>query len=548
MAALAEKSGRAISEEEWRVLRAKSMSTHPAELLPDNDNLPAILLPYQQRLMEAVSEHALTVYEKSRRTGVTWAAAAIAVLTAGAARDAGGMDALYIGYNLDMAREFIDTAAMWARAFMPAAMAVEEFLFDDQDEEGDTRHIGAFRIRFASGFEIVALTSKPRSLRGRQGFVIIDEAAFHDALDELLKAAIALLMWGGKVLVISTHDGDTNPFNELVREIRAGDRAGIVLRTDFDEALEEGLYERICLVTGREWSVEAEAAWRAEIIAFYGEDADEELFVIPAAGSGAWLSRALIEARMDRNLPVFRLERKADFVELPEPARRLDILDWCEEHLREPLKDFNPILDSFVGQDFARSVDVSVIAPGQLTMAMNRIVPFMVEMRNIPFAQQRQVLFYICDRLPRFRVGAMDAGGNGAQLAEEAADEYGHDRIHQVKFTVEWYRTEMPPLKSAFEDSSVVLPHDRDVLADLAMVRLVDGVARVPKRRAEGTDAKARHGDAAIAMALLHFASRQDFSDIAYDNAETIDRGQRRFRKRPGPGVGPNMHRKGGLL
>jgi phage FluMu gp28-like protein len=44
-----------------------------------------------------------------------------------------------------------------------------------------------------------------------QGKVLIDEAAFHDDLDELLKAAMALTMWGSHVVVISTHDGAENP-------------------------------------------------------------------------------------------------------------------------------------------------------------------------------------------------------------------------------------------------------------------------------------------------------------------------------------------------
>ncbi|MEM7667521.1 MAG: hypothetical protein AAF317_00025 [Pseudomonadota bacterium] len=541
--------GRQISRAEYEAKRNADLGDLTAALgKAGNDNLPAVLLPYQQELVDTVAQSALTVYEKSRRTGVTWAAAAIAVLTSGAARGQGGMDSLYIGYNLDMAREFIDTCAMWARAFMPAAMAVEEFLFDDQDGDGETRQIKSFRIAFASGFEIVALTSKPRSLRGRQGFVIIDEAAFHDALEELLKAAMALLMWGGKVLVISTHDGDTNPFNELILEIRSGDRAGKVLHTDFDEALAQGLYERICLVTGRDWSVEAEAQWREEIISFYGDDADEELFVIPSAGSGSWLSRALIEARMSSDFEVIRLEREGKFAQMDQKLRRLDILDWCEDNLREPLKTFNPLLDSFFGMDFARSHDISSIVPGQVGRTLRRVVPFIVEMRRIPFAQQRQVLFYMLDRLPRLRGGALDAGGNGAELAENTADEYGHDRIEQVKFSVEWYRVNMPPLKKAFEDDAILLPSDKDVLDDLALVKLIDGVARVPKKRAEGTDSQMRHGDTAIGTALFHFATRNDFEEIDYQTAETLlDEGPG-FRPRESDDGGIDFNRSGGLL
>jgi hypothetical protein len=54
--------------------------------------------------------------------------------------------------------------------------------------------------------------------------VIIDEAAFHEQLGELIKAAMALLMWGGQVHIISTHNGADNPFNELIQDIRAKKR------------------------------------------------------------------------------------------------------------------------------------------------------------------------------------------------------------------------------------------------------------------------------------------------------------------------------------
>lgn len=291
-----------VSAEEWARLRAEAVAAPPPHLSGEG-----VLLPYQRRLIEAVEQHEVVAFPKSRRIGATWGIGAKGVLLSGAARTAGGMDTLYIGYNLDMAREFIDVCAMWARSFSVGAGQVGEFLFADQDEHGHSRDIQAFRIQFASGFEIVALASRPRSLRGRQGFVIIDEAAFHDDLPGVLKAALAFLVWGGRVLVVSTHDGDENPFNELVNEIRAGKRAGHVLQTDFDEAVREGLYARVCLVKGWNWSPEAEAAWRAKIRAFYGEGAAEELDVIPRSGGARYLPLALIEARTSREVPVLRL-------------------------------------------------------------------------------------------------------------------------------------------------------------------------------------------------------------------------------------------------
>ena len=238
-------SARAITEQEWAELRRASLVAGPG--LDARASLDKILLGYQQRLLATVAAFRVTVVEKSRRTGATWAIGAQAVLTSASARSEGGMDSLYIGYNLDMAREFIDCAAMWARAFHEVLVGeLDEFMFDD----GPDKAISAFRVRFASGFEIVALASRPRSLRGRQGFVIIDEAAFHDDLKELMKAALALLIWGGRVMVISTHNGEDNYFNALVKEARSGSKGYGYERFDFDDALKDGLYQRVCLRTG----------------------------------------------------------------------------------------------------------------------------------------------------------------------------------------------------------------------------------------------------------------------------------------------------------
>ena len=200
-----------VTAEEWERHREASRQALPDTL--KGKTLPDVLLPYQQRAVASIMELPVVVIEKSRRIGLTWGIAAAAVLVSAASRSAGGMDSLYLGYSLDMAREFIDTAAMWAKAFAPAACEVEECLFKDTKPDGSSDDILAYRIVFASGYEIMALTSRPRSLRGRQGMVILGEAAFHDQLGEVMKAALALLMWGGKVVVVSTHHGDTNPFD-----------------------------------------------------------------------------------------------------------------------------------------------------------------------------------------------------------------------------------------------------------------------------------------------------------------------------------------------
>ncbi|MDJ0826967.1 MAG: hypothetical protein QNJ16_15850 [Rhodobacter sp.] len=481
----------------------------PPELAGE-EALPDVLLPYQAELLAATAVSPLTVCEKSRRIGMTWGVGADAVLTAGAARSAGGMDVLYIGYNLDMAREFIDVCAMWARAFVPAAGDVQEFLFTEQGEDGADRFIQAFRIAFASGFEIVALTSKPRSLRGRQGYVIFDEAAFHDELGEMLKAALPLLMWGGKVLVISTHDGQDNPFNELVQEVRSGKRAGEVVRVTFDDAIAQGLYERIALVKGLDPTSEARQKWIATVRNAMGDAAGEELDCIPRAGSGTYLSGAAIEACMQSDFTIARLTCPDGFELRPMAERTAYVAAFLERDVAPALERLDPARLTALGEDFGRSVDLSVIAVGQEMADLSVAVPLLVEMANTPIEQQKQVVRFIAERLARFLGAHFDATGNGLALAEWAQEEFGHDRIEPVKITQAWYLEHGPLLKGHIEDQTIGLPRDSEIKSDLRAVRLINGVPSIPNARDGG-----RHGDAAVALMMLLAALKGEFE--AYD-------------------------------
>lgn len=499
----------------WAVLRAaqgRATAADPHET--------AILLPYQVAIERACERHDVVVVEKSRRTGATWGAAAGAVLRSGAARGQGGMDTLYMGTSADMAKEFIDAAAQWARLFDKAITAQGDELFDDGSDDG----IKATRIDFASGFSIVALSSRPRSLRGRQGFAILDEAAFVDNLRALLQAALAFLIWGGKVLIISTHNGDQNVFNQLVTDVRAGRRPYGLVRFDLDQALEQGLYERICLVTKKDaWTPEHEADWRDGLIKQYGDGADEELYCIPSAGGGVVLPRVLIEARRNEAVPVLRYEQPTSFAMMPEDVRRLATTGWCAEHLAPALAACDPHLQHALGEDFGRVADLTVLWPLAIGKNLARRTPFVVELRNIPFEQQRQVLFYVADRLPRLHAMKLDAGGNGAYLAEVAAQRYGELRVEQVKLSQGWYLENVPPLKAAFEDAMIDVPADADIVTDLATPVYKAGIASIPPLRTAGADGAKRHADSFVAAVLAYAASRADPETYEYLPVSELD-------------------------
>lgn len=475
-------------------------------------DLPAVLLLYQQDWIGVRSP--LKVGEKSRRIGLTWAEAADNVLVAASARPAGGMNVYYLGYNQDMTVEYIQACAMWARAFNYAAGEIEEGIWPDEDPD---KHIKTYTISFPSGFRIVALTSRPSNLRGRQGVVVIDEAAFHQDLRELLKAALALLIWGGEVHVISTHFGTDNPFNELIEEIRAGKRKGVLFRCTFKKAVAQGLYKRVCLRKGIAWTQEQEDAWVQDVYDFYGDAAEEELDCVPSQGGGAYLSLALLEQRSSREVPVLRLAYPQGYETIAEHLRLADSLSWCERELLPLLEAIPRNLRSFYGMDFGRSGDLSVIVPLLQEQDLRRRQPFQVELRNVPFKQQEQVLFFLVDRLPTFLGGKNDARGNGQAIAEAAAVRYGHTRIEQVMLTEGWYRDNMPPFKAGLEDGTLYdLPADKDTIDDYRALQVIKGVARVPDSRTTEKGGGKRHGDAAVAGVLAYAASRSPAAPIEF--------------------------------
>lgn len=480
------------------------------ELIPYNSN--ELLLGYQKRWV--ADESPLKIAEKSRRTGLTWAEAADATLTASAAKSAGGTNHFYVGSNKEMAREFIDAVAMWAKAFDKVATEISEEVFTDEDKD-----ILTFVVYFDSGYKVQALSSNPSNLRGMQGNVTIDEAAFHERLAEVLKAALALTMWGAKVRLISTHNGDESIFNELINDSRAGKKRYSVHRITLDDACREGLYQRICERTGKQWSIEAEEDWKAGLLKDTAteEDALEEYYCVPKSGGGAYLSRILIEARMRPEYTVVQYLGTAEFNQWPEHIREAEMNDWCEQNLLPLLVVLDPKLHHCMGEDFGRSSDMTVIAPMQVGTDLIRRVPFLCELHNVPFKQQEQVFNYIADRLPRLYAGALDGRGNGQYMAEQAGYRYGQGRMESVMLSQGFYLEHMPKFKAAFEDDKLHIPQHADILSDLRALQVIKGIPKLPDTKTDSK--KQRHGDSAIALFLAYYASLMEVEEFAYHSA-----------------------------
>ncbi len=484
------------------------------------EDVPMLLLPYQQEWVDAIlaGKDPFALYTKSRRIGVSWADAAGAALLGSQVK---GRNTFYIGYEKEMTRGYINDCADWAKLYALGASEVEESEEIWREGEED-KAIQVFRIFFNSGFRIEALSSKPRNLRSRQGDVVLDEAAFHDDLPGMMKAARALRIWGGRIRLITTYNGVANPYYELEEQVLAGKLPYQRYFTTFLHAIEQGLFKRICLITGQEWSEPAEQDFIRSTLAEFGEDADEELLCIPAKGGGKYFSRVLVESTM-QPLPIARLELPDSYLQLTPAAQKLKLDSWIEQDLKPALSVLEPDLKTFLGGDFGRVGDLSVFMVGQEMRDLTRRGALAIELRNVPYLEQFKILSYCIKHSPRFISAALDAAGNGLALAESGQREFG-SRVQAIKPNDSFYLEHFPKLRAAMQDGKFVQPASSDLLDDFGLVELMNGTPKIPSdRRTKGKDGKQRHGDGCIAALMFWVASTQPYVPIEF---EAIEGGQ----------------------
>jgi phage FluMu gp28-like protein len=201
---------------------------------------------------------------------------------------------------------------------------------------------------------------------------------------------------------------------------------------------------------------------------------------------------------------------------VPEHRRKAEVQRWIEQELEPVMRStLDPALQTGFGMDIGRHRDLTVMCPMQITRTMRRVVPFMVELAKVPFQQQEQIRDAIARALPRFIGGRIDATGIGASLAESGTQRFGESMVG-VKFSTEWYRTEMPPVKAAFEDNAISVPRDAEVAADLRAFKIVKGIATLPALRVAAAAGGTRHGDSGIAIVLAYSATRMPFAPYEY--------------------------------
>lgn len=359
------------------------------------------------------------------------------------------------------------------------------------------------------GSKITALPANPDTARGFSANVLLDEFAFHAQSKAIWGALYPVISKGWKIRVVSTPNGKSNKFYELMTENDSPWSRHIV---DIYKAVAQGLTRNIDelragLGDQDLWQQEFELKWLDE--------------------ATAWLDYELILANETEGYGL---------------VRALDYNSGILSTNVESGTPFGPTNNSvYVGMDIARKKDLTCIWVGE--MLGDTLYPReIVTMRRATFAAQMNELMRICRRDRPVRV-CIDETGMGMPFVEQAKREIGSYIIEGVNFTIASKFTMASKLKDRMEDRRFRLPvgqrEIRDDLHSITKAITTTGLVRlIHDGESDG------HGDRFWAAALACEAASE--LPLTYDGFESIAAGAHK-KARPGwhPEDEPSFRRGG---
>lgn len=380
-----------------------------------------ILLPYQKDWVEDLSR--FKIWLASRQIGKSFALTLEPVLDTVERKT----NWVYLSVGERQARELAEKAKLHLDAIKAAAEAMEDY-FRGASGERYTQ----LEYRLPNGARHIFLPANPDTARGYTANLALDEFAFHKDSRAIWTALYPSITRHRdlKVRISSTPNGKSNKYFDLWEgrdEQANAQQVWSRHRTDIYDAVAQGL--DIDPEELRQ-ALNDDLAWAQEYLLEFTEE------------NTAYLSYELIGS----------CEDAAATVDPPQPP-----LLKGEAEGRG---------DMYLGFDVGRHRDLSVITIAERVgdVYWTRRV---LELRNTPFATQREVLYGL---LPQVRRAAIDATGLGEQLAEEAKTRFGY-KVEPVKFTAEVKNDLATTLRRAFEDKRIRIPVDRNLREDLHSVR-----------------------------------------------------------------------------
>lgn len=440
-----------------------------AKVIPARDTL---LLPYQAKWVRDKAR--LKLAEKSRQIGWTWATA-YGIVSRKALKTAAG-DAWISSRDEIQARLFLEDCKNFAAILQTGAQDLGERAIDDKGNS-------AYVLQFANGLRAHSMSSNPDAQAGKRGDRVLDEFALHPDPRKLYAIAYPGITWGGSMEIFSTHRGSANFFNELVTEIaHKGNPKGISFhRVTLQDALDQGFLGKLqAKLPADDPRQDMDEATYFDFIRRGAPDEEtflQEYMCVPSDDNSAFLSYDLIAScEYPLNL--------GNTWQVP--------LDHCQGPL-------------YAGVDVGRDHDLTVIWVIEKIagVAFTRAI---ICLHRQTFDAQEAELYRVLE-LPGLRRCCIDCTGIGRQFTERAQRRFGAYRVEAVSFTAPVKEELAFPVRAAFEDRSLRVPHDPLIRADLRAIKKETTAAG--NLRFTADRGKNGHADRFWALALALHAGKQ---------------------------------------
>lgn len=326
--------------------------------------------------------------------------------------------------------EYVETVAKHAKALGAGIkLLVSEFL-------AEGFRFKELSIEFPTGAKLIGLPANPVTARGSAGNIHLDEYDHHHDQDGINKACMPLITRGYWMRVISTPRGKRG----LYRLWTHGGPKWSRHRIDIHEAIRQGLKVdlevlRAACRSAEDWQQEYECAFLDE--------------------GYSWIPYELID----------QAESMAATEALP---------DGFLEQPHGPL---------YFGLDIGRKRHLSVGWLSELVGDV-RVTRAVAVAEKMKFRDQKALYW------PLIRIAqraCIDNTGIGAQLAEEAADDFG-SKVEEVTFTATTKERIAELVRDAYADRRVRIPINPTIREDIHSVQKLVTAAGNTRFNAEETD------------------------------------------------------------
>jgi len=407
-----------------------------------------ILLPYQQEIYKGIEKHKYSVILAARQTGKSFIVSLWAFFRA---LEIPNHTILVISPSERQSKNLIDKVKLHIQAVRKIKAQIVE----------DAK-LNSLEVKFPNQSRIIALPSKPETVRGFSGDVIMDEAAFFEQGMQVYQAVFPTITRKKhyKLIAISTPKGKSDLFYYLWQTAE-NNQLWFKYKLTILDAVKKGLDVNIDQL---KQGIKNEEAWKTEYMCEFIDEA------------GAFLPYELIQSCETQNIKV------------------------------ENLKQLEG--DIYLGIDIGRKHDLTVISVLEklgdvLYLRKQEII------KNLPFKEQ----FNIIDHYTSYaRRVAIDNTGLGMQLAEELQQKWGEIKILPITFTAKTKEELATKLKSKFQDKLIRIYPDKDLREDLHSVQKVITPSGNIKLEAERSHLG--HADRFWSLALAVYASLEEEQKI----------------------------------